>query len=124
MKELKIEWKHYDKEGETCTRCNSTGNNIQKAIKVISRDSRFDKAKITFKETKLRAEEMPESNSVFINGEAIEDILRATASENYCHSCSCLAGAGTNCRTIELNGKSFEDIPENLILQAIIKSLE
>jgi len=119
MKELNIEWMHYDKEGETCTRCNNTGDNVKATLEAISKDKTFKDAKINYKETKLEADKMPESNTVLINGQKLEDILKATASENFCHSCSCLAGEGTNCRTIELNNKSYEAIPEELILEAI-----
>lgn len=122
MKEIKIEWKHYDKEGETCTRCNNTGDNVKKALKMASRDDKLKNVKISFKETKLEADKMAESNTVLINGVPIEDILDASASENYCHSCSCLAGEDTNCRTVELGGTSYEDIPEKMILEAINKS--
>lgn len=119
MKEIIVEWKHYDKEGETCTRCNNTGDNIKKVLKKISKDAKFKNLNMSYKETKLEAEEMPESNSIFINGKPIEDILSATASENYCHSCSCLAGAGTNCRTLKYLGDTYESISEEIILKAI-----
>lgn len=123
MKKLKIEWKHYDKEGETCTRCNSTGDNIQKSIKAILDDSDFSDTKITFKETKLEANEMSESNSVLIDGQKIEDLLNATASENYCHSCSCLSGTGTNCRTVKYDGNIYEELSTEMIVDAIKKRI-
>jgi len=66
---------------------------------------------------------MPESNSILINNKPIEDILNAVASENQCHSCSCLAGKDTNCRTIELAEDTYEVIPEDLISEAIQKEL-
>lgn len=119
MKELNIEWMHYDKEGETCTRCNNTGDNIKAVLETMSKDKTDKGIKINYKETILEAKDMPDSNTVLINGKKLEDILNAKASENYCHSCSCLAGSGTNCRTIELNDKSYEAIPEELILGAI-----
>lgn len=124
MKHLEIEWMHYDKEGETCTRCNNTGDNVKAALKSISKDKNFKDTIITYKETKLDADKMPESNTVLINGIKLETILNATASENFCHSCSCLAGAGSNCRTIVRDGQSYEAIPEEMILEAIIKTLE
>ena len=114
MKEINIEWMHYDKEGETCIRCNNTGDNVKAAIKEISRDIR-----VNYKETKLEADDMPDSNTVLINGQKLEDILNAKASENHCHSCSCLAGASTNCRTVEYNGDVYEDLSVAMILAAI-----
>lgn len=123
MNELKIEWKHYDKEGETCTRCNNTGDNIQKALETISNDSRFNDVKIIFEETKLKEDRMPESNTVLINGQKIEDVLSAAASENYCHSCSCLAGKGSNCKTVRYDGKIYEDLSIEMILEAIRRKM-
>ena len=117
MRKILIEWKHYDKQGETCSRCNNTGDNVKAAIGTIC--SEFKDVKISYKETRLAADKMAESNSIFINGQAIEDLLEATASENFCHSCTCLSGKGSNCRTIELDGNSYEAIPEELILKAL-----
>ncbi|HBG81242.1 TPA: hypothetical protein DDW69_00180 [candidate division CPR2 bacterium] len=96
MKKILIEWKHYDKEGETCTRCNNTGENIQLAIKELPKN-----VKVEYMETKLEAKDMAQSNSIIINGEMIEDILGTEASDNHCGSCSCLSGEDTNCRTIK-----------------------
>ena len=117
MKNINIEWKHYNKEGETCARCNNTGDNIKKARKEISESNLG--LDISYKETKLGAEEMSKSNSVLINGEPIEGILNAKKSENYCHSCTCLAGKGTNCRTVEYEGKTHEDLSTYMITEAI-----
>ena len=101
---------HYDKSGETCTRCNCTGDNIRKALKSVSNDSSFNDIKIIFKEIKLEADKMPKSNTLLINSGSIEDILNGSASKNHCHSCSCLASDSTNCRTIELNDKSYKKV--------------
>jgi len=119
MRELNIEWMHYDKEGETCTRCNNTGDNLKRALEEMSKDETCESTKINYKETKLEANDMPDSNTVLINGQKLEDILNAKASENYCHSCSCLAGQGSNCRTVKYDGKVYEDLPVEMILEAI-----
>lgn len=124
MKKLKIEWRHYDKKGETCTRCNNTGDNIKTAIESIANDQQFKDVKIDYNEIKLNADKMPESNTVLINGQKLEDILNARASENYCHSCSCLAGQGTNCRTVLYDGKVYEDLSVAIIIAAIKQSVK
>lgn len=119
MKNITIEWLHYDKEGETCTRCNNTGANIKNVIKQFQTDSSFKNIKIKYLETKLDADEMPNSNTILINGQKLEDILGASVSDNFCHSCSCLAGRGSNCRTVKYAGISYETIPIELIIKAI-----
>jgi len=119
MKKLEIEWKHYDKEGKTCVRCKSTGQNIEEALQKISEDVSYKNIEIDYKETILSASEMPDSNTVIINGRKLEDILSAETSENYCHSCSCLADSDTNCRTIKFGNENYDSIPKEMILEAI-----
>jgi hypothetical protein len=123
MKKINIEWLHYDKEGETCTRCNKTGDNIVKVIQKISDNPKFNDVSIKFIETKLEADKMPDSNTILIDGEKLEKIVGATSSENFCHSCSCLAGKGSNCRTICYQDEVYEDIPEEIIELGILKHL-
>lgn len=124
MKEINIEWMHYDKDGETCTRCNNTGDNVKASLEVLSKDKNYKNIKVNYRETKLKANKMPESNTVLINGQKLEDILEATASDNFCHSCSCLAGENTNCRTVEYDGRIYEDLSKEMIIQAIKKSVD
>lgn len=123
MKTLKIQWRHYDKEGETCTRCNNTRNNIKQVLELISKDKKNNGIKIDYHEIKLKADKMHESNMILINGLKLEDILNATVSENFCHSCSCLAGAKTNCRTIKTKSGIIEVITQEMIIEAIQKVL-
>lgn len=82
MKKIKIEWKHYDKKGETCTRCNNTGDNLKEAIAGIQK--KYKDIKIDYSETILSAKDMNISNSILINDKSIEDILGIKSSENYC----------------------------------------
>lgn len=119
MKEITIKWKHYAKEGETCTRCNKTGANIKIAIKELSK--KYNEIHFDYIEKELNAEKMHESNSILINEIMIEDILGLKSSENHCHSCTCLSGADTNCRTIEANEKTYEDVPPEFIVLAVEK---
>ena len=119
MKKLTIEWKHFDKNGKTCVRCGQTGKNINEAINQIRQDGKL-------KETKLQESQMSESNQILINGVLIENVLPNTSTgENYCDSCSNLIDdpSGCNCRTINQNQDIYEDIPVDLIKQAIKASL-
>ena len=50
MNKIEIEWMHYDKEGETCTRCNNTGDNVKTVLETISKDKKFDDIKISYKQ--------------------------------------------------------------------------
>lgn len=121
MKNIKIEWKHYAKEGETCTRCNNTGANIKVATKELTK--KYKALKFNYIETELDANKMPESNSILINDVLIEDVLGLSASENHCHSCTCLAGSDTNCKTITSQNQTYEEVPSEFIVLAIEKIL-
>jgi len=124
MRNIKIEWLHYDKEGETCTRCNKTGDNIKKAMTKLSDNPKFNDISIEFIEKKLEADNMPDSNTIIIDGEKLENLVGGTTSENYCHSCSCLAGRGSNCRTMCYQDQVYEDIPEKIIEKGLLKYLK
>jgi len=127
MNKIKIEWKHFDKDGKTCVRCSQTGSNLSEAITQIKQDTEFKGARIDYKETKLPENRMSESNQVLINGVLIETLLPNTnAGENYCDSCSDLIDdpSGCNCRTINQGHTIHEDIPVELIKQAINKSIK
>jgi len=58
-------------------------------------------------------------------GKPLEYIFSGVrVAENYCSSCSCLTGSETYCRTIQYNGKTYEEIPEEIIRKAVFKILE
>lgn len=119
MKELTIEWRHYDKEGTTCDRCAATGSSVREVVAELTEEFARRGVSVTFKETPLPQELMPQSNLILFNGVALEAVLDdALAQKNHCPSCSCLTGSETNCRTVEYQGKIYEEIPGELIRQA------
>lgn len=121
---LTIELRHYDKEGQTCDRCSSTGKSVKEAVATLTAELAWQEVSVIFIETPLPEEQMPESNLILINGTPLEKILaEADSSESHCASCSCLTGADTTCRTIEYNGKTYEEIPKELIREAAYAAL-
>ena len=125
MKTLVIEWRHYDKEGQTCDRCSATGSSVKDVVALITDELAGKGIVVSFVETLLPEERMSESNLILFNGTPIEQLLdNADASENSCDSCSCLTGTETVCRTIEISGKTHEDIPADVIRQAALKAVD
>ena len=120
MKTIEIEWKHLDKEGNTCIRCSETGEALQEVIEKLAEDCKPCGWEIKFKETKLTVKEISESNVILFNGKAIETVLpEAGVSESHCESCCEFTGnSSTSCRTVEFGGNSYEGIPASLIRQA------
>jgi len=124
MKELAIEWQHYENEGATCLRCSATGKTLEQVVAQLRQELAPQGVTIRFTETKLSEREIPSSNMILLNGTPLEKLLAgAEASENRCSSCGCLAGRETFCRTIEYQGKSYEEIPEELIRKAVRQAL-
>jgi len=120
MKQLKIEWKHLDSEGETCDRCRDTGVAVRAVVDELSKERHASGWEIVFKETLLTEKEIPESNLILINGVPIEDVLsNARKSENCCDSCCEMLGQTIMCRTIERDGQTYEAIPAAMIREAV-----
>lgn len=122
---IPIEWKHYDKEGNTCNRCADTGTAIRQAIREIAEDLKARDAVISLSETLLPASEIQTSNTVLINDIPLEDLLDNTATtETKCASCCSLIGSDVNCRALDRNGTVMEAIPVELIKRAVLKVLK
>ncbi|MEJ5299378.1 MAG: DUF2703 domain-containing protein [Thermodesulforhabdaceae bacterium] len=125
MKRLEIEWRHLEKDGKTCCRCSETGKAVQIVHEKLAKELEPKGWKIVFKETILTEQEISESNSLYINGIAIENLLpNTTKSENCCDSCSDILGSPTKCRTLERNGQVFEAIPADMISEAVHKLIK
>ncbi|MFZ5569635.1 MAG: DUF2703 domain-containing protein [Thermodesulfobacteriota bacterium] len=119
MKHLEIEWRHLDKEGKTCDRCADTGETVRSAYAELVKELEPEGWSVTLKETLLTDQEIPESNSIYVNGIVIEALLPDTRrSENCCVPCGEILGAPTMCRTLERNGQTFEAVPTAMILEA------
>ncbi len=121
MKELDIEWRHYSKDGATCLRCSGTGANLAEAVAALTNDLARHGIRVSYRETLLPEQDMPQSNLILFNGIPLEQVLEGAASESSCDSCSCLSGSQTVCRTVELEGMVYEEIPEELIRRAAYK---
>ncbi len=125
MKTLVIEWRHYDKEGQTCDRCATTGASVKDVLSRLTDDLAKRGIVVSFVETLLSQERMNESNLILFNGTPIEQLLdNAGTSENLCDSCSCLTGTETVCRTIDVSGVTHEEIPAELIRKAAFKAAD
>jgi len=127
MQKIKIEWKHFDKEGKTCQRCSKTGKNLIRVLRDLKVEFASNRIQIELKEIKLPESHMAESNSILIDGIPLEDLISNTeVGKNACGSCSKLIGqpADCYCRTIQYKENTFETIPSYIIKQAILKKIQ
>jgi hypothetical protein len=125
MKTLDIEWKHLEKDGDTCLRCAGTGKTLKDVVTEMQARCRSLGVSITLREVSLPADRICESNSIRFNGVLLEELLSgATPSKSYCGSCSDLTGTETYCRTVERDGRTYEEIPEELIWEAACRAVD
>jgi hypothetical protein len=130
MKSLHIEWKHLEVNGRTCRRCAETGQTLTQVIKELTEELLPRGISVTLTETKLPADVVSQSNVLFFNGVALEEVLPdVTVSENSCASCGDLCGCvdlcgkDVKCRTVMSKGMVYEALPAALIREAALKTV-
>lgn len=121
MTPLPISWQRLTAAGgRTCPRCDGTHRHLEHAIAKL-RDvlaplgiepnltvSEIDDT--TFRRTPS------ESNRIWIAGRPMEEWLGASTGSSRC----CSVCGDTPCRTTELDGATFEEIPEELVVKAAL----
>lgn len=120
MKPLPILWKRLVNEGETCPRCWSTQQNVMTAIAKLEPALRPLGIQPVL-QTQAIDDAMfcaapAESNRIWIGGRPMEEWLGASAGNSPC----CEVCGDLPCRTMEVDGQTYEAIPEDLIVKAAI----
>ncbi len=118
MKRLEILWQRVTVDGGTCERCGDTGGSVRQAAETLRRELAGLDIEVVLKEKALPPFAVAESNRVFFNGRAMEDILGAEVGMNHCRSCCEMLGGDTDCRTLTLDGRVYEALPLELLLRA------
>ncbi|ABX19333.1 MULTISPECIES: DUF2703 domain-containing protein [Burkholderia] len=118
MKALPILWQRLVTSGKTCPRCADTGEEVNRAIRQLREIllplgiepvlERREIDEATFKATPA------ESNRIWIAGKPMEAWLNGTVGSSRC----CSVCGDTECRTVEVEGASYEVIPEALLVKA------
>jgi hypothetical protein len=100
MKSLAIEWKRPESQGRICDRCSDTGQGVREVAAELKKEIGRQGVDVSFTETKLGEDRIPESNHVLPNGVLLEDLLPGARTwENACCSCTELLGVETWCGT-------------------------
>lgn len=118
MEKLQIVWQRLVDEGETCPRCKQTGEEVQKAVSTLKKSLKPMNIDVIFEKKELSVEEFKESplqsNRITLNGKSLEEWLNADTGKSPC----CDVCGPTECRTTEIDGETYEDIPAELIVKA------
>lgn len=121
MKSLPIIWQRLvSSAGKTCDRCNATYFEMQRAVSKLTEALRplgieptFEIREIDEKSFKAHPSE---SNRIWIAGRPMEEWLDAKVGSSRC----CSVCGESECRTVEVEGATFEAIPEGLFLKAAL----
>lgn len=118
MKSLPILWKRLVRDGETCTRCGNTGRELEAAVAKLAAalgplgiEPVLETQEIGEAEFKANTSE---SNRVWIAGKPIEEWLGAEVGMSRC----CSVCGASDCRTLEVGGRTYETIPVKQLIKA------
>ncbi len=115
---LTIKWQRLVRNGETWSRCQGTGVEVQRAVDELN----FRLAAFSIRVNLETAEldyatwqaDPDQSNRIWVGGRPLEDWLDGRVGHSRC----CSVCGEEDCRTLELEGQTFETIPAALIVQA------
>jgi hypothetical protein len=121
MQRLPIIWQRLvSADGRTCIRCDATYQHLQSAVvklkgalEPLGIEPTLELREIdqsTFRN------EPAESNRIWIAGKPVEEWLGAGVGNSRC----CSVCGDAPCRTMEVDGAVFEEIPEAVILKAAL----
>ncbi len=115
---LTIRWQRLVTSGGTCDRCGETERSLAEAQRMLAASLnplgmhvRVVKTEITPADFKR---DPSESNRIWIGQEPLERILGAEVSTSTCTGCC----GDSPCRTVVVDGQTYEAIPPELILRA------
>jgi hypothetical protein len=121
MTPLSIVWQRLvAADGKTCPRCDATYQQVQSAVSKLEEVLRplhiVPTLEVREIDEKSFKENPSESNRIWIAGSSMEEWLGASSGSSRC----CSVCGDSPCRTTELEGTVFEEIPEELILRAAL----
>ena len=119
MSTLLINWQRLvDDKGRTCDRCGTTEMAVEDAVQQLKRSLKELNIDVVLEKTEIDvttfSKDTLQSNRIWIAGEPIEKWLSASSGKSRC----CSTCGESDCRTLLIEGKTYEAIPAELIVQA------
>jgi len=120
---LTIRWQRLvDDAGETCIRCGATQKEVLQAFNSLQVSLRPLGIKVALEENALSpqesAKDISESNRIRVADRPLEEWLGAEVGMSPCGSCCSKLGETVECRTLSVDGNTYETIPARLIVKA------
>ncbi|MBS0304738.1 MAG: DUF2703 domain-containing protein [Proteobacteria bacterium] len=120
MKTLPVVWKCLVSKGEACPRCGSTQKNVADAVAQLESALQPLGIRLVLETRAIDAAtfraDPAQSNHIRIGGRPMEEWLGARAGSSPC----CEVCGDLPCRTTEVDGRSYEAIPQELIVKAAV----
>ncbi len=120
---LNVNWQRLvTEEGGTCDRCGGTQAELSAALDMLRTSLRPLGIEIAYVESELTPDEfaadMVQSNRILLGDRTLEDWLGAEVGQSDCESCCPAIGRSAECRTVSIDGNTYEVIPAVLIVRA------
>lgn len=107
-------------EGETCDRCGDTSASVRAAADALEKGLAPLNIPVTLIEHDATAENLPDSNTILINGRSLEDLLGAERVATDCPSCSDLVGESVCCSAVSMDGAIHESLTADHVMRAAL----
>lgn len=116
---LQVRWQRLvDEQGQTCERCGGTEKAINAAVKQLRRSLKGLNIDVVLVKTNLDgaafAKAPLESNRIWVGDKPVEEWLQAKVGQSQC----CGSCGDAECRTLTVDGQTYETIPSALIVKA------
>jgi len=121
----KITVKYLYLDLKTCDRCIGTENALDEVMLTLTPAIRLAGYNVEYRKIEMKTAELAEqyrflsSPTIRVNG---HDICISVA-ENSCGCCSEISGTDVDCRVFEYNGEKYEVPPNEMIAEAVLKTI-
>ena len=121
MKKIFVEWFCFDKEGQTCGRCDESFQVIKQTVEKMLPVLTERNVVVDLKAHLLDESRIEHSNTITINGKNIMELLNERDDIfTYCRSCTEITGKPSECRAFIYKNMAYESIPEEMLREAIL----
>ena len=116
---LRVRWQRLvDDKGQTCDRCGGTERATEQGVNTLRRCLKPAGIRVVLEKTALTLAEFAkdplESNRIWIADKPIEEWLQAKVGKSQCSG----ACGQSECRTLTVDGTTYDTIPAGLIVKA------
>ena len=116
---LHVRWQRLaDEKGQTCGRCGSTEKAAEDAVRKLRRSLKPIHVDVVLQMISINLAEFSKdplsSDQIWVADKPIEEWLQAKVGQSPC----CGACGDSECRTLTVDGKTYESIPTELIVRA------